>query len=99
MAWGTMLLLAGPNGAGKTSVVRELRKRGWLSEFTMLNADDRTLAKLRSAGYDGFEDAPVDLLKSFFIEAANEVFAEAISLLKDGGRVCLETVLSTSKYR
>lgn len=38
-------------------------------------------------------------MEKTFIEAANQTFAETISLLAAGQAVCVETVLSTDKYR
>lgn len=99
MAHGTLLLLAGPNGAGKTTVTRQLMGDFLSREFMVLNADDRTLQKLKRAGFQTFAEVPSERLMSVFIEAAREVEAEAEDLLASGGSVCLETVLSTAKYR
>lgn len=99
MPFGTLLLLAGPNGAGKTTVTRRLFKDYLHREFHMLNADERTHTKLRAAGFAGFSDAPAETLNDLFIESALEVESEAIELLSRGANVCLETVLSTPKYR
>ncbi len=98
MGWGSLLLLAGPNGAGKSTLYRGLHGRALLESYVMLNADDRTLAKLLAAGYSGFAGTPPEKLKEFFITSAGEVFDEALALLRDGQHICLETVLSTSKY-
>ncbi len=51
-----------------------------------------------AAGYAGFAEAPLDLLKRYFGEAANEVLADAMAASKPGANICLETVLSTPKY-
>jgi len=99
MQWGTLTLLAGPNGAGKTTLVKSLDALGAYADHKILNADDRTLEKARNAGFQSFSETPEDLLKQFFIEAANEVFEEAKKSLALGETVSLETVLSTSKYR
>lgn len=99
MPWGTLTLVAGPNGAGKTTLVRSLKCAGGLESHTVLNADDRTLEKLRRAGFSGFNDSPENLLKDYFIEAANEVYDETLQRLKSGEMVSLETVLSTGKYK
>jgi predicted ABC-type ATPase len=100
MATGSLLLLAGPNGAGKTTLLRRLREKPGLTPYVALNADDRTLKKIKDAGMEGFADTSMDgsLLKRLFIEAANEVYQEAIELLHAGHSVCLETVLSTDKF-
>lgn len=98
MACGSLLLLAGPNGAGKSTLFRALRSEQDLQHYIALNADDRTLEKLVAAGFSGFADTPVDLLKQFFVTAATEIYTEAIMLLQEGKNVCLETVLSTDKY-
>ncbi len=99
MSWGTLTLVAGPNGAGKTTLVRKLAATGQLADHVLLNADDRTLEKLRAAGIPSFASAPSHLLKEFFILAAQEVFEEMTQLLSAGSNVCVETVLSTDKYR
>jgi predicted ABC-type ATPase len=57
------------------------------------------LEKLHAAGFASFAGTPDAQLKEFFIEAADEVFAETEALLKAGSSVRSETVLSTSKYR
>lgn len=98
MPWGSLLLLAGPNGAGKTTLFKALRGEQTLESYKALNADNRTLDKLLAAGYDGFNETPIELLKQFFIESATEVYDETINYLKLGENVCLETVLSTDKY-
>jgi predicted ABC-type ATPase len=100
MSMGSLLLLAGPNGAGKTSLFQSLRARGELQDYLSLNADERTLQRLRGAGFTGFGDPSVDVatLKRMFIESATEVYQEAASLLEAGKAVCLETVLSTDKF-
>jgi predicted ABC-type ATPase len=98
MASGSLLLLAGPNGAGKSTLFRMLRGEAGLQSYVILNADDRTLAKLAAVGYQGFAETPLEELKRLFVEAANEVYYEATALLDQGANVCLETVLSTDKY-
>ena len=64
-----------------------------------MNADDKTLAELWKRGYQGFADAPPDMLQKVFINAANEVTEELQEHLRLGHRVCVETVLSTDKYK
>lgn len=92
-------IVAGPNGAGKTTLVKEGPLAGLLNNALMLNADDRTLEKLRKLGYHGFEDAPGSVLEASFISAANEVEVELPHQLQLGHKVCVETVLSTEKYK
>lgn len=92
-------IVAGPNGAGKTTLVQWGPLAGLLNNALMLNADDRTLEKLRKLGYHGFEDAPESILEASFITAANEVEAELPNQLQLGHKVCVETVLSTEKYK
>src|SRR4029077_923134 len=64
-----------------------------------LNPDDRTLTKLRAAGYAGFADTPADVLRPLFIESADEVSVELETIIARGGSVGVETVLSSDKYR
>ncbi len=99
MACGTLTLLAGPNGAGKSTLVKSLNLSGGLADHIILNADDRTLEKIRLAGHIGFADTPMESLVKFFSEAADEVLAVAINLIQAGRKVSLETVLSTDKYQ
>ena len=92
-------IVAGPNGAGKTTLVNRGALANLLSNALMLNADDRTLDKLRKLGYRGFEDVPSSILEAAFISAATEVEAELPHQLQLGHKVCVETVLSTDKYK
>lgn len=98
MPSGSLVLLAGPNGAGKTTAATSPGVGTLLRGFLRLNADDLTLKKLKLDGYAGFADAPPDLLKRYFIQAAEEVYALASEALRNGVNVSLETVLSTDKY-
>jgi predicted ABC-type ATPase len=100
MAHGSLLLLAGPNGAGKSTLIQSVREELGITSYTSLNADERTQQKIIQAGFAGFDDVRLDigLLKTLFIESANEVYQEALDLLNSGRDVCLETVLSTEKY-
>src|SRR5207249_4913055 len=50
-------------------------------------------------GYQGFADAPPNVLQEVFINAANEVTEELQEHLRLGHKVCVETVLSTDKYK
>lgn len=54
---------------------------------------------LREAGFKSFADVEPGKLRSMFISAAEEVYAEAEKRLSEGECVCLETVLSTDKFR
>jgi predicted ABC-type ATPase len=98
MPSGSLVLLAGPNGAGKTTAASSPGVGSLLRGFLRLNADDLTLKKLKLDGYAGFADAPPDVLKRYFIQAAEEVYAIATEALLNGVNVSLETVLSTDKY-
>ncbi len=64
-----------------------------------MNADDKTLAELWKRGYHGFADTPPEVLQEVFINAANEVTEELQEHLRVGRKVCVETVLSTDKYK
>jgi predicted ABC-type ATPase len=57
------------------------------------------LEKIKAGGWVGFADVPEDRLRSIFIEAAGETFAETVAALNDGSHICSETVLSTPKYQ
>ena len=63
-----------------------------------LNPDEISKELLREMGQT-FQSAPADLLQSTFIQAAEEVLVRARKLLKQGDGICVETVLSTDKYR
>ena len=92
-------IVAGPNGAGKTTLVSRGPLAMLLENALMLNADDLTLEKLRKLGYHGFEDVPASVLEATFISAAIEVEVELPQQLQLGHKVCVETVLSTDKYK
>lgn len=92
-------IVAGPNGAGKSTLVNRGPLVGLLENAQFLNADDRTLEKLHKLGYSGFEEAPSSVLEATFVSAAKEVEAELPSQLELGHKVCVETVLSTEKYK
>jgi predicted ABC-type ATPase len=89
-------IIAGPNGAGKTTLARSLLSS---QEIEVLNPDIVTLGKIKSAGYDGFGDAPLALQKRLFIASANEVSASLEKRLASGQCIGVETVLSTDKYK
>lgn len=99
MSSAELWIVAGPNGSGKTTLVKWGPLSGLLSNALILNADDRTLEKLRKLGYHGFDDAPAPVLEASFVSAANEVEAELPHQLELGHKVCVETVLSTEKYK
>jgi predicted ABC-type ATPase len=92
-------IIAGPNGAGKTTCAKAEPISALLPNVTFFNPDDRTLAKLRAAGFQGFQDGPVDVQTRLFLESADEVFSELMQALSQGRKVGVETVLSTDKYR
>lgn len=92
-------IVAGPNGAGKSTLVNRAPLVEMLGNAQLLNADDRTLEKLRKLGYGGFEEAPSSILEATFVSAAKEVEAELPSQLQLGHKVCVETVLSTERYK
>ena len=76
MAEPELWIVAGPNGAGKTTCVQKEPISHLLPDVTFFNPDDRTLVKLRSLGYQGFPDAPIEAQSRAFFESADEVFAE-----------------------
>lgn len=90
--------VAGPNGAGKTTCVQKEPISQILPNVTFHNPDDRTLLKLRSLGYQGFGDAPLDVQTRLFYESADEVFAELEQAILHAVPVGVETVLSSDKY-
>jgi predicted ABC-type ATPase len=92
-------IVAGPNGAGKTTCVQKEPISGLLPGVRFLNPDDRTLTKLRGAGYGGFADAPLDVQSRLFIESADEVLLDLQADVAAGEPVGVETVLSSGKYR
>lgn len=92
-------IVAGPNGAGKTTLTQRRPISELFADSILLNADDKTLAELWKRGYHGFADASQDVLQEVFINAANEVTEELQEHLRLGHKVCVETVLSTDKYK
>lgn len=88
-------IVAGPNGAEKSTLVNQGPLVELLENAQFLNADDRTVEKLRKLGYGGFEDTPNSILEATFASAAKEVEAELPSQLQLGHKVCVETILST----
>lgn len=92
-------MFAGPNGAGKTSLAQHPWFLDRLLDYKRLNADERTLEKIKAGGWVGFADVPEEKLRAIFIEAAGETYAETVSALDVGNHICSETVLSTPKYQ
>jgi hypothetical protein len=92
-------LLAGLNGAGKTTSTQRQPIAGLLPGVTFLNPDDRTLAKIRATGYQGFADAPIDAQTALFFESANETSAQLEAAVVRCEQSGVETVLSSDKYR
>jgi predicted ABC-type ATPase len=92
-------IVAGPNGAGKTTCVQKAPIADLIPGVPFLNPDDRTLAKLRATGFQGFHDAPTDVQTRLFIESAEEVSAELTAAVSAGRAIGVETVLSSDKYR
>jgi predicted ABC-type ATPase len=99
MIFPELWIVAGPNGAGKTTCAKAKPISDLLPDVPFLNPDDRTLVKLRSAGYAGFQDAPGDMQTRLFFESADEVFDELKQALAQKKKVGVETVLSSDKYR
>ena len=99
MAAPEFWLIAGPNGAGKTTAISHSSIRVEVQHVRFLNADDRTLAKLREEGWSSFSDAPFTRLEEVFVAAAEEVFEELTQSLAVGEPIGTETVLSTLKYQ
>lgn len=95
---GELWIVGGSNGAGKTTAVSTPDVRRLLSGVTFLNPDAVTLNKLRSIGYSTFSDVPDDELRGLYLASANETESEMADRLVTGGRVGVETVLSSRKY-
>ena len=91
-------IIAGPNGAGKTTLARKLPFSAAMGLLEWLNPDEITRELLRNQGLS-FKTAPPELLQSTFIKAADEVLVRAQQSLERGNGICVETVLSTDKYR
>ena len=90
--------MAGPNGAGKTTLVRQGPLDELLPRAQFLNADELTRELLRAHGVRDFAEASATMLHQTFVAAAERIFSETESLLRQGKTVCVETVLSTRKY-
>lgn len=96
---GEFWLIGGPNGAGKTTALSAPWLREMLRQVHFLNADDRTLEKLKALGWENFASAPAHVLREQFIAAAEEVERELADGIGCGEAVGTETVLSTMKYQ
>lgn len=92
-------IIAGPNGAGKTTLARKLPFYRAMAQVQWLNPDEISKELLHERGGFTFQTASAELLQSTFIEAADLVLVRAKELLEAGGGICVETVLSTDKYR
>lgn len=100
-------ILAGPNGSGKTTLARQVAEALpddgnvlWtVGQVLFLNPDAVTLGRLRRAGFGGFADAPGEVLRETFLASARDVEAAIDALVNVDGRIGVETVLSTEKYR
>lgn len=94
---GQFWLIAGPNGAGKTTLTSRLRNV-FPALPQPLNPDAVSLELLKERGFDGFAEAPSDVLRECFLGGANWVAQEIETRLGRGESVGVETVLSTEKY-
>jgi len=92
-------IVAGPNGAGKTTLAQIPQIAEKLQSAERLNPDEVSKALLHQRGGFDFQTAPADMLQATFIEAAEAVFVDAQVKLQANRSICLETVLSTPKYR
>jgi predicted ABC-type ATPase len=99
MSHPELWIVAGPNGAGKTTCVQREPISAILPNIPFLNPDDKTLQKLKTHGYSGFRDTPLDLQTRLFFESADEVHAELERAIAAHRPVGVETVLSSNKYR
>lgn len=63
------------------------------------NPDELAKQILLKRGFSGFATAPIDQLRSAFIEAADATFANLKSCISQGVPCGVETVLSTEKYK
>lgn len=92
-------IIAGPNGAGKTTLARKLPFYRAMADVQWLNPDEISKELLHERGGFNFQTASAEMLQSTFIEAADLVLIRAKQLIESNGGVCVETVLSTNKYR
>ncbi len=92
-------IVAGPNGAGKTTCVQAEPIRSLIPNVRFLNPDDETRRSLIAMGYAGFFDTPQSVLRTAFIQSANEVEEHIVQAIDRCESIGVETVLSTLKYR
>jgi predicted ABC-type ATPase len=92
-------IVAGPNGAGKTTLVSKEPVASLLPKVVFWNPDELARQILSERGFTGFASAPVDQLRSAFIEAADATFANLKNCISQGVPCGVETVLSTDKYK
>jgi predicted ABC-type ATPase len=69
-----------------------------LSGHRLINPDDIALARLGSMGIANFADASTDVLGEVFLWAAQEAEKQLRGCVEACIPVCIETVLSTTKY-
>ncbi len=86
-----MIIVAGPNGSGKSSLTDAVLGRFDKSQFTKLNADERTI-ELR-------QQYPDKALREVNLLAAQQIDAELLGCIENGKSFYVETVLSSDKYR
>lgn len=92
-------IIAGPNGAGKTTNVQWPLFAPLLAGCEFINPDALTLQYLKKQGFHSWKETPAKLLKETFIRAADDSHQRLLQLIRRGGKVAVETVLSTNKYR
>jgi hypothetical protein len=92
-------IVAGPNGAGKTTLVSKEPVASLLPKVVFWNPDELARQILLERGFTGFATAPLDQLRSAFIEAADATFANLKNCISQGVPCGVETVLSTDKYK
>lgn len=91
-------IVAGANGAGKTTIAKGAA-RHLLPNTRLLNPDEIAMQLLKRSGIRSYKDATIHQRKSAFIKGAEKVLKDASERLARGESVCVETVLSTEKYR
>jgi hypothetical protein len=100
-------ILAGPNGSGKTTLTGQVSEPGpedvlafpTIGQVSFLNPDAVTLERLRRAGFNGFSAAPEAVQMEMFRASARDVETAISALIEVDGRIGVETVLSTERYR
>jgi predicted ABC-type ATPase len=86
-----MWIIAGPNGAGKSTFTGAFLANLGHHGLRKLNADERT-AELRRQN-------PGEPIRDLNIQAANDIDAQVAAAIEQGRSFCIETVLSSNKYR